>query len=636
MKDSKRVSISSIERPFRSHGCLSSSNNALDGENRPRNERSSYMKREPRHSVKDLPPISRRKTRSQTKSIKKHGIIPPLSPKTDEILCCDLKELPDMSPDQTIDVNISKGLKEFQTFNYESSVKRFNVALKRSTTMNNMLATFVRGLCHGKLNNIDLALKDFTNCCTMQQTGSVTNLQEVALSFFNRGVILGKKRKMGRAIADFSKAISLYGYDSDFYANRALIHRRLGDYVKAQEDYQSVKTLQAENICARDNGSNTERLPSLSPSVKAPKKSPAFKRASPVSPHKNKKHQLPSPKHSERRASVKERFFGLLHEAITCRAEERSAEELRELVNESKMMSAFAHLKEDQLLTLWKYLEYELLPSNHRIFEQGDDANHFYLIWKGRVSARLQKETMAIKHAYLTRAMALETEVRVNIMTAGESLGEAVIDGGIRKAACVTEEPTELLVLKREHFDLTFKVFLNQKQEEKISFLSDVKCFSHWKADECTAIAKPFREQKYSGGEIIVEQNSIADSFHVIKSGLVSVVRKVHHAKSGKSYDVCVSKLCSGDVFGESCLLEADTFNSTFPSSIFCDTPQVVCFRLDRNQIKANLWDWDSKQKLREMAVNYPDDSVLLRAQFESNKMKRSIKRARKRSKRCC
>ena len=146
--------------------------------------------------------------------------------------------------------------------------------------------------------------------------------------------------------------------------------------------------------------------------------------------------------------------------------------------------------------------------------------------------------------------------------------------------------------------------------------------------------------------------------------------------QNGRNYhDVCVAKLCAGDIFGEACLMEKGTslfsdissnvnigicssYSSTSaniegrnhlpklhsknlpsscassssslkelhnqkkrgrnsaiiksnPYSAICDTI-AICYRLDKVQIKMEDWDKETFEKLSTMAVSYPKDDIQL------------------------
>ncbi len=76
----------------------------------------------------------------------------------------------------------------------------------------------------------------------------------------------------------------------------------------------------------------------------------------------------------------------------------------------------------------------------------------------------------------------MEREITINIMKAGEAI---MLEDGVRKASCVTEEPSEILFLKKEHFHQTFHVFLQKSHDEKVEFLSAFDFLSHWDSKFC-------------------------------------------------------------------------------------------------------------------------------------------------------
>ena len=93
----------------------------------------------------------------------------------------------------------------------------------------------------------------------------------------------------------------------------------------------------------------------------------------------------------KQQSDLKAKIYGLTHLALVCPAHERTPVQLDILVKESRMMRAFQHLDENQLRSLWQHLHYKKYTSNVRIFEEGGDADHFYVIYSGSVSARAKR-----------------------------------------------------------------------------------------------------------------------------------------------------------------------------------------------------------------------------------------------------
>jgi len=645
--------------------------------------------------------------------------------------------LPDMNPAQTVDANVSCGLRDYAANQYLLAIPRLSRAIAQHPKRS-FVPRFVRGLCFDNINELELALRDFNVCCggcgtiesglfrnvTSGKVGggiSKNLCQEKigvirerkrntiasdegeeyhrALAFFNRGVVHTKMGHHDLAINDYNHAIDLFGFDPNFYRNRALLLRRKGDFDGAQRDYQLIRRIE-EGILKehklkdegdgweesgdednfktidRQDGSGGNALVVKNPSTPC---SPSHQLK--VKKTTKKKHRPGSS--SSHGQDFKVAIYGQVHSALTCPPEERTEEQIQTLVKESKMMSAFDKLNEKQLSTLWRYLEYKKIASNVRIFEQGDPAEDYFLVWTGCVSARVRKESSdSIRRASVARALALETELKVNYMTAGETLGEAVVETrGLRKASCVTEEPTELLVLQKQHFDQTFQKFLQRAHEEKVEFLSKFDCFASWTIKKLTVLAKYCRERKYHAGEVITVQNAPVDSMYFIKTGVVSVLRTlsvnnddndggssnersagvqiVEQSRTSdgtecenndipgnklpqaplsssppsqqvpsSSREVCVARLFTGDVFGESAILDSndDGARKCFPSTIVCET-QVICYRYDRVQIIRSDFDDKSKKSLAKMAVSYPDDSILLQAHVDRVQFRKQSER---------
>ena len=128
--------------------------------------------------------------------------------------------------------------------------------------------------------------------------------------------------------------------------------------------------------------------------------------------------------------------------------EERTEKDLKLLVNHSRRLHCLCNMSDDELKTLWQYLEYQNYPKNTRLFEKGDIGEHMYIIWSGQVTVRIP--TQLIKDEGL-KASVINDEVVVNTLGEGQLMGESLAKSrGTRMAACVTNGPTELLTLDRE------------------------------------------------------------------------------------------------------------------------------------------------------------------------------------------
>jgi CRP-like cAMP-binding protein/tetratricopeptide (TPR) repeat protein len=326
----------------------------------------------------------------------------------------------------------------------------------------------------------------------------------------------------------------------------------------------------------------------------------------------------PSAAQLQREKALKTKMFGLVHVALTELPEERTKEQLDLLVAESKLMPAFKHLDAGQLRILWKYLSYRKFTSNVRLFEQGDEALHFYVIWSGTVSARIPGAASPTHGG--RNFVIMNSESTVHTMNAGDTLGEAVGAGeAFRKAACVTETSCELLILNQHGFNKTFKIFFERRDVEKMKFLKSFGIFNrrYWEDEELLKVGHYCREVEFAAGEAIANQDDACNAMYFIVTGLVTVIRAVTDGNDAgdkdedlKLCDVVVTKLCSGEMFGENCVAEDGT--GVFQSTIVCET-KVKAFRLDKAQMDLAKFKMEAVQKeLKALSVTYPDDCVLL------------------------
>jgi len=388
-----------------------------------------------------------------------------------DILSCGMKVLPDMNPAQTIDVNVKIGLKAFNRAQYSHALSCLDRSVLQHPEL--FLPRFVRGLCNYNLLRLHAAERDFTICC--QDHHSYRDDHDQALAFHNRSVIRISLNDTEKAMDDINKAISLDNFENSFYKNRALLYRRSGNFDAAQHDYEMIRRKNETGI-----QSLKSEIGNLSPHQKKYKRGINTRLDCSKYPHIGK--GSPTSKRYRFDSGLTASIYGKVHAGLTSLPHQRTKEQCLLLAKEMPLRDAmFGRLDSDQLLTLWRYLEYHKYPSNVRIFEEGDIADDYSVVWSGSVSARITKKNELIQDANFASALVMEHELIVNTMVAGDALGEAsIFDNGARKASCVTEEPSEILTLNRKHFDKTFKVFLAKSHNQKVAYLSRFDFLSNW------------------------------------------------------------------------------------------------------------------------------------------------------------
>ena len=101
-------------------------------------------------------------------------------------LSCEVLVLPDMSPTQTVDINVSTGILCFNRKEFEVALNRLNKSVLQHPKA--FLPRFIRGLCHYYLMNWNEARKDFEICCKSNEAKKRDEFDQ-SLAFYNRSVV---------------------------------------------------------------------------------------------------------------------------------------------------------------------------------------------------------------------------------------------------------------------------------------------------------------------------------------------------------------------------------------------------------------------------------------------------------------
>jgi tetratricopeptide (TPR) repeat protein len=287
-----------------------------------------------------------------------------------EVLFPEPAPLPNMSGRVKIEKAFAQGFLSYQRHQYLEASQQLQRALK-GRHRGSFLAHFLQGLCNYSLGQFKLAHADFSVCCLVADSQARTKC-EGSLAFYNRGLVHIKLNEIRKAADDISTAIEIFPEEMMFHSCRALLCRRLGRFEEAQNEYLTLRRLEAkvEKLNDGDKADNLKRQETIFVSSSLKKFS-----SSNISTSRSF--------HSANSTDLKAKLYGDLHQALTCRPGKRTKQQIDLLTEESRMMAAFSHFDTQQLSTLWQYFEYKNYPSNARIFEQGDEADDYFLVWSG-------------------------------------------------------------------------------------------------------------------------------------------------------------------------------------------------------------------------------------------------------------
>ncbi|CAD8126890.1 unnamed protein product [Paramecium sonneborni] len=244
------------------------------------------------------------------------------------------------------------------------------------------------------------------------------------------------------------------------------------------------------------------------------------------------------------------------------------------------------------------------------IFKQGDTGTCFYVILSGIVKIYADEPT--IFPGYFKQR-------EVAVLGKGNCFGEiALFFGSQRTATVIAESDCDLLMLDREvfqkysqgdqeAFDLQSKSLKDVRR-----FLKKVQKFSIFTQEEITSISTKCRRQNYQQQTIILKEGDIPKCIFIIKSGRVSVMKKI---EVGSQYYE-IDELEQGCVFGDHGCITNSESECTYITSMKSEIIYLNGFDLKQFISQENL------NKYMENIKLYPERETLNKMQVEDVKWK--------------
>ncbi len=111
------------------------------------------------------------------------------------------------------------------------------------------------------------------------------------------------------------------------------------------------------------------------------------------------------------------------------------------------------------------------------------------------------------------------------------------------------------------------KIFIDQEMKQKIDFFSKISIFNGLSSFDVGKLVTAMYSRKYEAGEVICPEHEIGKALFIIMSGEVGITRKSGLLKEEK----IISRLKSGDFFGEMSLLEEKPRSATAKALTDCE-----------------------------------------------------------------
>ncbi|CAD8084743.1 unnamed protein product [Paramecium sonneborni] len=199
------------------------------------------------------------------------------------------------------------------------------------------------------------------------------------------------------------------------------------------------------------------------------------------------------------------------------------------IVQRLKLHFVFSFLNEVQLNQLASQMFYCKLLKGQSIIKQGDNANAFFILEKGRIQVTINGESK-------------------KQLVSGDGLGElALLYDAPRSATCIALEECYLWGIDRTTFRRTVESIMKSEYERNRKYLENATFFNHLTKEQKDAIGGVLISQKFQINQIIVNKGDQADSLFIIAEGKVGVY---------SDNNLLIRTLTRGEYFGENALLQ--------------------------------------------------------------------------------
>ncbi|MBN1991922.1 MAG: cyclic nucleotide-binding domain-containing protein [Anaerolineae bacterium] len=291
-------------------------------------------------------------------------------------------------------------------------------------------------------------------------------------------------------------------------------------------------------------------------------------------------------------------------------------------ITDQQIAAALPSLSKKDLAEVSAKLEPVKYNPGATIVQQGDPAEHVYIIIKGNVDVIFQH--------------ASGQEVTIGHLSSGQYFGEmGLLEGGKRTASVRAAADTEVVAMQLDRDTLTDLMARSQMTKEQIIHLMRERAtgqrlaealpvLSQAELDEIMAKAKP---TTFAPGDTIVHQGDTATEFYIITAGRVEVIE---HRPDEQA--VVITRLEAGQHFGELGLLRGGKRMNTVRAAADTEVEVVALdqatFRylvqenkmvkaeiahvITRRQVQAKLKDFmpDLKRRKRQIPFGNEEETA--------------------------
>ncbi len=213
----------------------------------------------------------------------------------------------------------------------------------------------------------------------------------------------------------------------------------------------------------------------------------------------------------------------------------------------------FSSLSDGALEVLSKKLQVVEYPSGTEIIKEGSPCDGFYFISRGEVE--------------VVKTTKWGQKAKIDVAGRGEAFGEmALLTCSPRTCSIIAKSDVTLLKLSKNEFedvvkmDVAFSQMLEHRVQSYAQFhlMKTLQPFALLEPEKMAMIKDRLKEEKYASGENIITQGDKGDLYYIIKSGKVSIMKKMMTDEAE-----LVATMEEGHGFGEEALISDSPRNAT-------------------------------------------------------------------------
>lgn len=198
------------------------------------------------------------------------------------------------------------------------------------------------------------------------------------------------------------------------------------------------------------------------------------------------------------------------------------------IIRSLKESFVFFNLSDSEFDEIIANMNYGIVKENEYIFKQEDESNSFYVIEKGAFNVEINGE---IKKT----------------LRRGASFGElGLLYNSKRSASLKAKEDCYIWGIERKVFKKVIQSINENEVEENRTFIDKINLFKEMSNFQKNSLASNLTTQKFVADQNIVNKGEKADSYYLIKQGIVSCY----------DGDILIRELQQGDSFGEQALYQ--------------------------------------------------------------------------------